>query len=59
MSQLSVNVPPDVANVLHQQARVLRLGRQEYVRALLCAVAADAGRLQGEDPDQLREKVPA
>jgi hypothetical protein len=59
MARLNVQVPPDVADVLHQQARILKLGRQEYVRALLCAVAADADRLRDEEAKSTRAPEPA
>ena len=42
MPRLQIYVPEHVAHVLDEQARVLLLGRQQYIRAILCAVAQQA-----------------
>ena len=44
MPRLQVYVPEDVAHVLSDQARSLLLGRQQYIRAILAAVAEQAKR---------------
>ena len=41
MPQITVYVPEQVDKVIKEQARALSLGRGQYVRALLSAVAAD------------------
>ena len=42
MPRLQVYVPEEVAHILASQARSLLLGRQQYIRAILAAVAARA-----------------
>lgn len=51
MPKLQVYVPDDVAQVLARQSRSLLLGRQQYIRAILAAVA------EQDDPEQAPQEV--
>ena len=60
MPKLQVTVPEEVARVLSGQAHSLLLGRQQYIRAILCAVAQQAEAERDQQPtiqpaDQERE----
>jgi hypothetical protein len=49
MTLMSAEVPSEVAREIDRQARALFLGRRQYVRALLGAVAAEALRQEVGD----------
>ena len=50
MPRLQDYVPDDVAQVLAGQARSLLLGRQQYIRAILAAVAEQSKLPDASDP---------
>jgi hypothetical protein len=56
---ITTTVPIEVAKTIDRQARALQLGRRQYVRALLCAVALDTQRLEIVSPDEVREVADA
>lgn len=53
MPRLTIEVSDDVSHALTQQARRLLLGRRQYVRAVIAAVAAEADRLNANQPEHL------
>ncbi len=58
MPRLQVHVPEDVAKLLARQAHSLLLGRGQYIRAILAAVAAEAERTsEAEQPAGAREQA--
>ena len=51
MPRVQVHIPDDVSTALADSARSLLLGKQAYIRAILCAAARELGK--PESPHEL------